>query len=143
LIVPDIIVEEGEKLEALCREHGVDLIYLLAPTTTADRRELILSRSRGFVYLVSVAGVTGARTVLPESVDAWVREVKAASPVPVAVGFGVGSPEQAARLARVADGVIVGSAIIDRLAGGNGAGVETATQFVQQLKQAVSLNGTA
>ncbi|MEW5994510.1 MAG: tryptophan synthase subunit alpha [Candidatus Zixiibacteriota bacterium] len=139
LIVPDIIPEESADVEQACRTEGIDVIHLLAPTSTPDRQGMILRRSRGFVYLVSVTGVTGARRQLPRELNRWIADVKSRSPVPTAVGFGIARPEQAQHVAKVADGVIVGSAIIDILRNGsNPAGaVSSACKFVRQLKLAM------
>ncbi len=113
LIVPDIIPDEDLTIEKECRIAGVDLVYLLAPTSNRKRRQLILKRSQGFVYLVSVAGVTGARKNLPGNLNRWITQVKKESRLPVCVGFGISGLPQAKSVAKVADGVIIGSAIID------------------------------
>jgi tryptophan synthase alpha chain len=116
LIVPDLPPEEGAGLEGACRAHGLALIYLLAPTSTPARIRLVTARTQGFVYLVSVAGITGPRQGLPADLGAFVRRVRAATDKPLAVGFGISTPGQAAQVAALADGVIVGSALV-RLAG--------------------------
>jgi tryptophan synthase alpha chain len=116
LIVPDLPPEEGEGLENTCRTFGLALIYLLAPTSTPERIRLVTQRSQGFVYLVSVAGTTGAREHLPPDLSAFVNQVRAVTDKPLAVGFGISTPEQASQVAEVADGVVVGSALV-RLAG--------------------------
>ncbi len=140
LIIPDLICDEAREIEKLSDCGGIDLIHLLAPTSTADRQEMILNRSRGFVYLVSVAGVTGARRDLPDDLNQWVTSVRDKSPIPVAVGFGISGPEQARRVSQVADGVIVGSAIINILKNGTSSRVRVrkAHQFVKQLKKAIA-----
>jgi tryptophan synthase alpha chain len=112
LIIPDLPPEEGADLEAITRSHGLDLIYLLAPTSTKERIKLVAEKSRGFIYLVSVTGVTGARNKLPENLSAFVARVKKIASQPLCVGFGISTPEQARQIARIADGVIVGSRII-------------------------------
>ena len=112
LIVPDLPPEEGETLERLCAEHDLALIYLLAPTSTDERIALVAQHSRGFLYLVSVTGITGARDTLPPDLEAFVRRVRARTSLPLAVGFGISRPEQVTQVARVADGVIVGSALV-------------------------------
>jgi tryptophan synthase alpha chain len=143
IIVPDIIVEEGRAVEHAARQVDIDLIYLMAPTSSAQRQAMILKRSRGFVYLVSVTGVTGARTTLPPGLNAWICAVRKRSSVPVAVGFGISGPAAARSVARVADGVIVGSAIIDMFHNGDrpAAQVERATSFLRSLQQAVRRPG--
>ena len=112
LIIPDLPPDEGADLEAITRSKGLDLVYLLAPTSTGERIRLVAHRSRGFIYLVSVAGVTGARETLPADLEAFVSRVRAAATQPVCVGFGISSPEHARQVAPMADGVIVGSRII-------------------------------
>lgn len=113
LIVPDLIWEEGAEVERACRDSEIDLIYLLARTSPPPRRRQIMRKSRGFVYLVSVTGVTGAKTSFPPAVLNWIRRVKQESTLPVCVGFGISTPAQAHQVSQAADGVIVGSAIID------------------------------
>lgn len=112
LIVPDLPPEEGAGLEAAGQRHGVDLVYLLAPNSSPQRIEVVARRSRGFIYLVSLTGVTGARQSLPPDLEQFVARVREKAALPLAVGFGISSPEQAARAAAVADGVIVGSRLI-------------------------------
>jgi len=112
LIIPDLPPEEGSELEASTQKQGLDLIYLLAPTSTETRIRLVAERSRGFIYLVSVAGVTGARDSLPAHLEAFVAMVRQVAAQPLCVGFGISTPEQARRVAWIADGVIVGSRII-------------------------------
>jgi tryptophan synthase alpha chain len=112
LIIPDLPPDEGSELEAVSRKEGLDLIYLLAPTSTGERIRLAAERSRGFIYLVSVAGVTGARDRLPVDLAAFVARVRKLARQPLCVGFGISTPEQAGQIARTADGVIVGSRII-------------------------------
>ena len=113
LIIPDLVLEEGGEMERLCRNHRIDLIYLLAPTSTKERQKRIVRRTSGFLYLVSVAGVTGARKTFPKKTHAWIRRVRRESPLPVCVGFGISSLQQAKTIAQNADGVIVGSVLVD------------------------------
>jgi tryptophan synthase alpha chain len=116
LIIPDLPAGyEGNAAEA-ARARGLDLIFLCAPTTPPERRAMIVERSTGFVYCVSVAGITGARTALPPDLAQNVKALKALTRTPVCVGFGISKPEQAAAVAKVADGVIVGSALVKRVA---------------------------
>jgi tryptophan synthase alpha chain len=112
LIVPDLPPEEGEELEAVTQQYDLDLIYLLAPTSTEERIALVAARSRGFIYLVSLTGVTGARQTLPSGMENFVKRVRQKANQPLCIGFGVSNPEQASRIASVADGVIVGSRLI-------------------------------
>jgi tryptophan synthase alpha chain len=136
LIVPDLPPDEAAALEGLCASHAVGLTYLLAPTSSPQRMRLVTGRSRGFVYLVSVAGVTGARDSLPPLLAHFVQRVRAVTRKPLAVGFGISTPAQAREVASIADGVIVGSAIV-KLAR-TSDGVARVGQFVSDLKRAVS-----
>ena len=122
LIVPDLPPEEGEELEALCRRAGLATIYLLAPTSTEERIRLVAGHSTGFIYLVSVTGITGARSELPPDLAAFVARVRRHTALPLAVGFGIGTRSQAAAVAALVEGVIVGSALV-KAAGGEG-GIE-------------------
>ena len=112
MIIPDLPPDEGSELEAVTKGRGLDLIYLLAPTSTEERIRLAADRSRGFIYLVSVTGVTGARDRMPADLAAFVARVRTAASQPLCVGFGISTPEQAGQIARIADGVIIGSRII-------------------------------
>jgi tryptophan synthase alpha chain len=116
LIVPDLPPEEADGLAALARARGVGVVFLLAPTSSEARCAEVAARATGFVYYVSVTGVTGARAALPPDLGHRLARVRANSPLPVVVGFGVSRPEQAAALGREADGVVVGSAIVAQIA---------------------------
>ena len=116
LVVPDLPIEESDELDAACRSAGLSLVRLVTPTTPPERAEAIARRSTGFLYCVSVAGVTGARTALPEGLVERVEWLRTKTDVPILVGFGISSPEQARQVAAVADGVIVGSALVRHLA---------------------------
>lgn len=122
VILPDLPPEEGPELIAAARAVDLDTVFLVAPTSTPERLAAVGAAARGFVYAVSVTGVTGARDSLPESVAALVAGAREASGLPVAVGFGVASAATAKRVARVADGVVVGSALVQRLAEGGDVG---------------------
>lgn len=135
LIVPDLPPEEGEELEKSTKRHGLDLIYLLAPTSTEERIRLITNRSSGFIYLVSLTGVTGARDELPQELESFVARVREWTEKPLCVGFGVSTPEQARRVARVADGVIVGSRIIQLL--DEDTSLANACSLVKRLREAL------
>jgi tryptophan synthase alpha chain len=112
LIVPDLPHEESEPLRAETEPAGLDLIHLVAPTSPPARVKAIARRSRGFIYVVALTGVTGERRELPKDLDAQVRTLRLVTTKPVCVGFGVSTPEQVATVGRIADGVIVGSAIV-------------------------------
>jgi tryptophan synthase alpha chain len=113
LIVPDLPPEEGAELEVSTRQHKLDLVYLLTPASTEERISLVAERSQGFIYLVSLTGVTGARQALPPELEGFVRRVRQRTSKPLCVGFGVSNPKQAGRVAQVADGVIVGSRLLE------------------------------
>ncbi len=136
LIVPDLPPDEGSELESVCRKQGLDLIYLLAPTSTAERIRLVAQRSRGFIYLVSVTGVTGARDRLPLDLGALVARVRKIASQPVCIGFGISTPEQARQIARIADGVIVGSQIIKLMEAGDD--FKSVVGFIKELRQALT-----
>jgi tryptophan synthase alpha chain len=123
LLVVDLPPEEAAELAHPARAHGLDLIYLLAPTTPAQRARRIARAGSGFLYYVSVTGVTGARAALAADLEARVRELRAITKLPIGVGFGISTPEQAAAVAGFADAVVVGSAlslIIERAGAGPG-----------------------
>jgi tryptophan synthase alpha chain len=136
IIVADLTPDEGAPFEAVACPVGLAVVYLVAPTTPVERRERIAARSAGFLYCVSLVGVTGARTSLPPQVARLVRDVKRSSSVPVAVGFGVSRPAHVRALAKAgADGVIVASALVDAL-GPDGRDVEALAKLVRSLRGA-------
>ena len=138
-IVADLTPDEGAPFEAAAAEAGIAVVYLVAPTTSPARRALVADRSGGFLYCVSLVGITGARTSLPPEVGRYVREVKAVSPVPVAVGFGVSRLTHVRALVRAgADGVIVASALVDAL-GPDGRDVAALGRLVVSLRAATAL----
>jgi tryptophan synthase alpha chain len=136
LIVADLTPDEGGRFEAVARAAGLAVIYLVAPTTPPARRAAVAARTGGFLYCVSLVGVTGARSSLPRTVGKLVREVRAVSPVPVAVGFGVSRPAHVRAIARAgADGVIVASALVDSL-GPDGRDIAGLARLVRELRAA-------
>jgi tryptophan synthase alpha chain len=140
-IVADLTPDEGAPFEGSAADAGLAVVYLVAPTTSPARRELIAARTGGFLYCVSLVGITGARTSLPPEVGRYVRAVKAGSPVPVAVGFGVSRPAHVRALVRAgADGVIVASALVDAL-GPDGRDVASLRHLVASLREAAGLHG--
>ncbi len=136
LIIPDLPPEEGATLEAVTRENDLDLIYLLAPNSTDKRIRLVAEHSRGFIYLVSITGVTGARDSLPADLTGFVSRVRGLAHQPLCVGFGISTQEQAAQVATIADGVIVGSRLIQLMENDNSSFPSTG-DFVKQLRQAL------
>ncbi len=135
LIVPDLPPEEGQELEAVVQKNRLDLIYLLAPTSHDERIKLVAEHSRGFIYLVSVTGVTGARDTLPENLGEFVARVRKQTTKPLCVGFGISTAEQAQQLAGIADGVIVGSRIIQLIEADSS--LTELTDFAGQLRRAL------
>ena len=135
LIIPDLPPDEGKELEESTKRHSLDLVYLLSPASTEERIRLVTSRSSGFVYLVSLTGVTGIRDRLPEELEGFVAKVRRRTEKPLCVGFGVSTPEQARRVAKVADGVIVGSRIIQLL--NEDKSLENVCSFVKRLREAL------
>lgn len=134
VIVADLTPDEGGPFEAVAAEAGIAVVYLVAPTSPDARRAAVAARSGGFLYCVSLVGVTGARTALPPTVTRLVREVRAVSPVPVAVGFGVSKPAHVRAIVRAgADGVIVASALVDAL-GAEGRDVGALGALVGRLR---------
>ena len=138
LILPDLTPDEGTPVEAVARASELALIYLVTPTTPVARRAWLARRTGGFLYAVSLVGVTGARNTLPRDVERFVRDVRLKSPTPVAVGFGVSRPEHVRRLAGVADGVIVASALVDAL-GPDGRDVAAMGRLVGELAAATAV----
>jgi tryptophan synthase alpha chain len=135
LIIPDLPPEEGTELEAATRRQGLDLIYLLAPTSTEERIRLVAERSRGFIYVVSVTGVTGARESLPDTLAVFIARVKRLASQPLCVGFGISTAGQARQIGQLADGVIVGSQII-KLMEADG-GFKSVDGFVREMRSAL------
>jgi tryptophan synthase alpha chain len=136
LIVPDVPADEAGDIEAGCRAHGLDLVPLLAPTSADDRIALACAQAGGFIYLVSVAGVTGARDRLSGRVAELARRVRAHTDLPLLVGFGISAPEHAiAALDAGADGVVIGSKAIEVSEAG---GPEALAEFVGSIVAAVS-----
>ena len=135
LIVPDLPPEEGLELETITRKSTLDLIYLLAPTSTESRINIVASSSRGFIYLVSLAGVTGTRNTLSPELQSFVQRVRVKTMLPLCVGFGISNVEQALRAATLADGVIIGSRLIQLIE--EDATLTTLKSFITSLRQAL------
>lgn len=134
VIVPDLPPDESDALQQALQAHGLDLIFLLAPTSDEHRIREVVRRSTGFIYLVSVTGVTGAREHLPPDLPDLVQRVRRHTHLPLAVGFGISRPEHAAAVGRLADGVIVGSALLRALVEAQDP-VERARNFLKRLRQ--------
>ena len=139
-IIPDLPPDEAEEMAAIAKVHDLDLVQLIAPTTTDQRATQILAASSGFVYCVSVAGTTGVRKELPAELTDQLRQLRKSTELPLAVGFGISSPEQVATLEGVADGIIVGSAIVKRVAEAESgeAAAESVREFSAAMRAAVA-----
>ena len=133
LIVPDLPPEEAGDLHSVLYTLGIDLINLLSPTSDDERVRLVTAQTSGFSYLVSLTGVTGARDHLPTDLESFVARVRSMTNLPLAVGFGISAPAQAARVARIADGVIVGSALLKAI-GASDEPVAAARAFIASLR---------
>jgi tryptophan synthase alpha chain len=139
-IIPDLPLEEADEFQSVVgatRESPLPLIQMLAPTSPDERMETIARNAKGFIYLVSVTGVTGARASISDGLGDLIQRVREHTCVPVCVGFGIGTPEQAKQVGALADGVIVGSACVKTI-GGSQTPVETAKQFAAEFRSALS-----
>lgn len=138
LLIVDLPPEESDDLQRILTMHGIDLIYLLTPTSDESRIRLVRKRGSGFLYYVSVTGVTGARTEISGSVAGAVDRIKGLTDLPLVVGFGVSTPEQAGQIALHADGVVVGSALVKLFEQFKGAAlVEQLSRQVKSLKDGI------
>jgi len=138
VLLTDLPAGSDPEVEDAVEAAGLDLIRLLAPTSEGDRIEEVAGRASGFIYYISRTGVTGARTELREELAAEVDALRARVELPIAVGFGISTPEQAAAVAGVADGVVVGSALVTRL---EEEGVDGAAAFLRSLREAMDRRG--
>jgi len=134
LIVPDLPPEEAQELETLCAAHQLAPVFLLAPTSTPERIAQVAKKSKGFIYLVSLTGVTGARSDLPPGLAKFVARVREQTGTPLAVGFGIGNGRQARAVAQLADGVIVGSALVKQA----GESLEKVQALATELRSALT-----
>jgi len=139
LIIPDMPPDEASPLKGPAAAAGLQLVFLLAPTSTAERRTFVARQSQGFIYYVSLTGITGAKLLSVADVSKNVEKIRKVTHVPVAVGFGVATPEDAANVAAIADGVIVGSAIVKQIAAHRAKPemVKHVAEFVRSLKNAM------
>ena len=133
-IIPDLPPEEAQQLEETCTQKGMGLSYLVSSNTSDARAQMLTRRSLGFTYLVSVIGITGARNALPPNLEAFIKRVRAMAPsdMPLALGFGISTPAQARAVSKLADGIIVGSALINTADGADDP-VSAAGEYVTSL----------
>jgi tryptophan synthase alpha chain len=134
VIIPDLIPEEGNPFEVAARRESIDLIYLAAPTTDSKRLKQIAAATQGFLYAVSLTGITGVRTTLPRHISTFLRRLRGVTDKPIALGFGISTPAQVRELRARVDGVIVGSALINAL----GQSLRHAVAFVRSLQHALN-----
>jgi tryptophan synthase alpha chain len=136
IIVVDLPPEEGREFYEAAESRGIDPVLLAAPTTVESRMKMLAGRTRGFLYYVSLTGVTGAREELARNLEADVGRIRKHADIPVCVGFGISTPEHARLVGSFADGVVVGSAIVDRIetAPSEESAVDAVAQFVSELK---------
>jgi tryptophan synthase alpha chain len=136
-IVPDLPPDEGSETEAVMKKHGLDLVYLVAPTSDTDKRlRFVAGRANGFIYVVSLKGVTGARSAVSNDLDEFISRVRKVTDKPLCVGFGISTPEQAQRVAKLADGVIIGSRILDIIEKSKRPAVDVKS-FIQDVRTAI------
>ena len=136
VILPDLPFEEKEEFESVSDKYGIDIISLIAPTS-ANRIAMIAKEAKGFIYIVSSLGVTGTRTSITTDVDSIVKVVRENTDIPCAIGFGISNPEQAKKMAKSADGVIVGSAIVKLVEKYGVNSPSYVGEFVKEMKDAV------
>jgi tryptophan synthase alpha chain len=137
-IVPDLPPEEAAELEALAQQQGLVLVHFLAPTSNSGRIESVTQRAQGFIYMVSLTGITGARAQVAADLEAFIGRVRSQTKTPLAVGFGISTPEQAHQVGELADGVIVGSALINAVDKVPPAEApQAAAHFIQTLQKAL------
>ena len=136
LILPDLPYEEKEEFLPQCRQYGVDLISFVAPTSD-DRIEMIAREAEGFLYIVSSLGVTGTRSEITTDLASIVKTVRRSTDIPCAIGFGISTPEQARTMAAIADGAIVGSAIVKLFARYGREAPERVGEYVKTMKDAI------
>jgi tryptophan synthase alpha chain len=134
IIVPDLPPDEAGELLAFSKQSNFDVIFLVAPTSTEDRVRRVSKSSRGFIYYVSITGITGSKLSMDSSISSHVSKIRSMSRKPVAVGFGIATPEEASEVASFADGVIVGSAIVKRVSGPDGP----LREYLLSLRKAIT-----
>ena len=134
VIIPDLTPDEGKPFEAAARKQGLHVIYLVTPNTAKDRLKRIARSTQGFLYAVSLTGVTGARKALSKDVPSFLKHLQRVCAKPVAVGFGISTPEHVRQIRRHADGIIVGSALINHLE----HSIQSAERFVRSLQSALN-----
>jgi tryptophan synthase alpha chain len=133
LIIPDLPPEEEAEFQQTCRKQKLHIVQLVAPTTQDKRAKMLAGKSHGFIYYVSLRGVTGARRAMPADLKAHLAKLKRMTSKPVLAGFGISTPEQARSISRMSDGVIVGSAVIEHLK----RGIPAAERFIEKMSRTI------
>lgn len=136
MIIPDLPFEEKEEFRPICKKYGIDLISFIAPTSE-NRIAMIAKEASGFIYIISSLGVTGTRREITTDISAITKVIRENTSVPCAVGFGISTPQQAAKMASVSDGAIVGSAIVKIIAKYGKEAPEHVKEFVKSMKDAI------
>jgi tryptophan synthase alpha chain len=136
LIIPDVPFEEQDEFKPICDKYGITLISLIAPTSK-ERIQMIANDSQGFIYCVSSMGVTGIRKEIGNQVEAMIKEVKRVRNIPCAIGFGISSPKQGREMAKISDGIIVGSAIVNIIAEHGEESIPHVREFIKSMKEAI------
>jgi len=135
LIVPDLALEEAAELLAVCQQYGLDLVQFVAPTSTEDRIQKVAELATGFIYCVSIAGVTGARGTLPDYLPEYIKRVRQYTTIPLVIGFGISNHALFSQATELADGAAVGAALIDAIGkAAPGKAVEAAVTFLRELR---------
>ena len=142
LIIPDLPPEEAAELKLVCEAVGIDLIFLVAPTSTDERLQKVAEMASGFIYCVSLTGVTGARSEMGEGIEDMLERVRRHTDLPLVVGFGISTPEHVARVSRVADGAVVGSALINVIEShpDEEEVILSVSEYVRELKEGTKRN---
>ena len=138
LVIPDLPYEEQDELKPIANAHGIDLIPLIAPTS-GDRIEKIAESATGFIYMVSSLGVTGVREDFSKQLQSTIERIKKVTDAPVAIGFGIHSPEQAAELSQNSDGIIIGSAVVKLIAKNTDSTQTELANYAQSITDAISI----
>ena len=132
VIIPDLIPDEAADFTRLAKKHKLDTIFLLAPTSTRERINKVVKASTGFIYFVSITGITGSRLLISKTMKKTLNSIKSISSKPVAVGFGISNPDEASTVSKLADGVIIGSAIVKLI-----AQKKSIRNFVRNIRKAI------
>lgn len=140
VIFPDLIPEESKILENYNKKYQMPVIYLFTPTTSIKRQDIIFQRSQGFVYIVSLTGVTGARKQLPEDLTLFLKRIRQETNKPILLGFGISTPKQIRKILSYIDGIIIGSAIINKIK--TAKTMKTVKSFIESFRKTLIIEGS-